>query len=97
MNQGNLDVDVIKHDGRRPSEDFQTAKLRSSLIAACLSVKTPRGQAETIADQVIDAVTTWLQKKPEVTSRDIRHIAGKHLETHHPEAAYMYQQYHHTL
>jgi hypothetical protein len=58
-----------------------------------MSVRTPPGQAETIAHAVCDSVIGWLQDKPEITSHDIRRIASKHLRTHHPDAAYMYEQY----
>lgn len=92
-----LAVDIVKRGGKRPSEQFQADKLRSSLVAACLSVKTPRGQAETTADMVVHSVTIWLSNKPEVTSSDLRRIATKHLLTHHPDAAYMYENYHHTI
>ncbi len=88
-----LAVDVVKQDGQRGSERFLRAKLHASVVAACLSVRTPPGQAETIAHAVCDSVIGWLQDKPEITSHDIRRIASKHLHTHHPDAAYMYEQY----
>lgn len=91
------DVDIIKRSGSRPSESFQPGKLKKSLVAACLSVKTPQGQAETIAKTVVDSVESWLRSKPEVTSSDLRRIAAKHLKVHHPDAAYMYETYHHTI
>lgn len=88
-----LAVDVVKQDGRRASESFERDKLHRSIIAACLSVKTPMGQAESIANAVCDSVIGWVHDKPEITSRDIRLTVTKHLHTHHPDAAYMYEQY----
>lgn len=92
-----MSVDIIKKGGKRPSEQFQPDKLKASLVAACLSVQTPRGQAETAADQVVHAVNVWLNKKVEVTSEDVRRVAAHHLKIHHPDAAYMYETYHHTI
>jgi transcriptional regulator NrdR family protein len=86
---------IVKHGGKRPSESFDAAKLRSSIIAACLSVRTPEGEAETLADRIVDHVSEWLEKKAEVTSNDLRRVASFHLTKYHPEAAYLYEQ--HTL
>lgn len=68
-------------------------KLHNSIVAACLSVRTPHGQAELIASRVCDNVAGWLVNKPEVTSQDLRVATVKHLSLHHPDAAYMYEQY----
>lgn len=85
---------VVKRQGKRPTEPFNRDKLYRSLMAACLSVKTPEGQAETTADSVCDAITAWLEDKPEVTSDDIRRKAGSVLEIFHPEAAHLYKHHH---
>ena len=92
-----LAVDVIKSGNKRSIEQFMRQKLHASIVAACLSVRTPDGQAEAIAHAVCESVITWLQEHPEVTSQDIRLIAAKHLRTHHPDAAYLYEQYHLTI
>ncbi|MDN5275456.1 MAG: hypothetical protein JWN33_105 [Candidatus Saccharibacteria bacterium] len=89
--------DVIKREGQRPTESFSQSKLEASLVAACLSVRSPIGQAESIAKNVCKKVIEWLESKPEVTSRDLRLVAGRHLEAHHPDAAYLYQQHRVTL
>lgn len=88
-----LAVDIIKHDGSRPTERFMRNKLHASIVASCLSVHTPEGQSEEIADAVCNAVIAWLHKHPEITSADVRRVAGRHLKCHHPEAAYLYEQY----
>lgn len=90
-------VDIIKRGGMRASERFLRDKLHASVVAACLSVRTPAGQAETIAQAVCDSVVKWLDNKHEVTSHDVRRITGKHLHIHHPDAAYMYEQYQVTI
>lgn len=90
-------IDIVKSDGSRPSESFSRDKLHASIVAACLSVRTPVGQAEAIASAVTDAVVSWLESKPEVTSHDLRRIAASHLHTHHPDAAYIYQQHRITM
>lgn len=88
-------INIVKRSGKRPTETYSTAKLHASIIAACLSVRTPGGEADTIATRVCKAVDDWCDTKSEVTSNDIRRIAAKALETYHPEAAYLYR--HHRL
>jgi hypothetical protein len=65
------------------------------VLAACLSVRTPEGEAEMIARKVCDTVETWLNIKPEVTSADLRRKASETLDIHRPEAAFLYK--HHRL
>jgi transcriptional regulator NrdR family protein len=86
---------IIKRAGTRPSEAFQHDKLHKSIMAACLSVRSPEGEAERIAHTVVKHVAQWLHAKPEVTSHDLRRTAAKALDAFHPEAAYLYQ--HHEL
>ncbi len=88
-------IDIVKRGGKRPSEAFKREKLHASLRAACLSVRSPEGEAEMTAGRVCDAVIIWLETKPEVTSADLRRKAAETLERHHPEAAYLYK--HHRL
>jgi transcriptional regulator NrdR family protein len=90
-----LAIDIVKRDGKRPSESFKREKLHASVRAACLSVRSPEGEAETTASNVCDAVIIWLETKPEVTSNDLRRKATETLESFHPEAAYLYK--HHRL
>lgn len=92
-----LKTDVIKSDGKRPSENFSKEKLRASILSACLSVRTPVGQAEATAHAVADSVIAWLSTKPEVTSQDLRRIAAKQLYPHNPDAAYIYEQHRITI
>jgi transcriptional regulator NrdR family protein len=86
-------TDIIKRDGERPTESFHRDKLHNSIQAACLSVRSPIGEAEMIAKNVCDAVIKWLEVKSEVTSSDLRRKAAETLAIHHPEAAYLYQQH----
>jgi transcriptional regulator NrdR family protein len=88
-------VDVVKSEGQRPTESYQRDKLHASVLAACLSVRSPEGEAETVTGKVCDAVEKWLANKPEVTSGDLRRKASETLEIHHPEAAFLYK--HHRL
>lgn len=85
-------VDVIKHGGQRETELFMREKLHNSIVSTCLSIRIPEGQAQTIANAVCQSVTAWLASHPEVTSNDIRKVAAKHLRSHHPDAAYLYEQ-----
>jgi transcriptional regulator NrdR family protein len=90
-----LVIDIIKRGGDRPSERFDRDKLHASVRAACLSVRSPEGEAEMIAEKVCDALVNWLDTKPEVTSNDLRRKATETLQDFHPEAAYLYK--HHRL
>ncbi len=86
-------IDVVKRGGQRPSEPFSRDKLHHSIQAACLSVRSPEGQAELTASAVCDIVIRWCNTKPEVTSNDLRRKAADALHTLHPEAAYLYKQH----
>lgn len=90
-----MDARVIKQAGQRPSEQFSWPKLHASIVAACLSVRSPEGEAEKVAQAVCGQVTAWLEQKPEITSHDIRRKASEALSHLHPEAAYLYK--HHQL
>ena len=85
---------VIKRQGKRPTEAYQRQKLHTSLMAACLSVHTPEGQAEMTANAVCNSIEEWLHDKPEVTSDDIRRKAASILAPFHPEAAHLYKHHH---
>lgn len=88
-----LAVDVVKRSGRRSTETFDQDKLLRSIRAACLSVRSPEGEAESTANAVTKAVVLWIESKPIVTSHDLRRLAGAHLSRYHPEAAYLYQHH----
>ena len=86
-------TDVIKRGGARPTETFSHEKLQSSVRAACLSVRSPEGVAETVAQHVVKSVSDWCHEKSAVTSEDIRRVSAATLELFHPEAAYLYQNH----
>ncbi|GEM_PF-229399 len=86
-----IDTHVVKRGGARTTERFSPEKLHASVQAACLSVRSPEGEAEIIAHRVVAAASQWCYQKSTVTSRDIRRIAARGLELLHPEAAYLYQ------
>jgi transcriptional regulator NrdR family protein len=92
-----LAVNIVKRGDKRHPEQFIRSKLHSSIVAACLSVRSPEGHAEITASSVCDAVIVWLHQHPEVTSNDIRIVATRHLRNYHPEAAYMYEQHRITI
>lgn len=93
----NPSADIIKHHGHRHTERFVRKKLHASIVAACLSVHAPEGQAETTAHAVCDKVSAWLEQHPEVTSQDIRAVTARYLKSYHPEAAYLYEQHNITI
>jgi len=90
-------VDIVKRGGRRATEAFEEKKLRASILAACLSAGTPVGHADALTQTVTNAVLDWLDTRPEVTSDDLRRTAAKHLSTHHPDAAYLYEHHRNIL
>ena len=85
-------IDIVKSRGR-PTESFLRDKLHTSLVAACLSAQCPPGQAESIATAVTERVLEWLETRPEITSNDLRRVAARYLQVHHPDAGYMYEQH----
>jgi len=85
-------TNVIQAGSNQPAKPFSRKRLEKSIISVCLSLRTPEGQAEEIAESVSRAVLAWCKNKPEVTSTDIRRVATGALEKYHPEAAYLYKQ-----
>lgn len=88
-----LAIDVVKRGGKRPSEQFSTDKLHSSIYATCLSVRSLDGHASDTAAHVCSVIVAWADNKPEITSADIRRQAAHTLETIHPDAAYLYKHH----
>jgi len=86
---------VIKRAGKRATEEFDKNKIFSSVQAACLSVRSPEGDADMIATIVSDLVDLWRSTRYAVTSHDLRRVASDHLKDLAPEAAYLYK--HHQL
>jgi len=80
---------VVKRNHR--SEPFDEHKLRASIRAACLSIRTPAGEAEMTAERMYRQILPWLEGKAEVTSADIRRKSAEALLRDNPEAAYVYQ------
>lgn len=89
---GSARIDIIKASGKRPSEEFDPDKLHNSIVACCLSLNTPEGQAEEIARAVCLGVIQWCGDRPEITSSDIRRVGAEIMQKHHTEAAYIYRQ-----
>jgi transcriptional regulator NrdR family protein len=87
---------IIKR-GTREYESYSRDKLHASIVAVCRSVRASDGSAKTAATATCDAVDAWLERRPEVTSADIRRIAGRALKIHNPDAAYYYTQHKHIM
>ncbi len=97
MSEGGLTTHVVKNGRHRHGELFNKEKLHKSLVAACLSSGAPTGHADAMATSVTEAVIKWLESRPEVTTNDLRRVAGKYLQTHHPDASYLYEHHRSTL
>ncbi len=80
---------IVKRGGH--TESYDSKKLYASVYAAALSMRTPAGTAELIAGEVVKHVETWIGKKHEVTSNDIRRVAHERLTTINQEAATIYK------
>lgn len=79
---------IVKRKGH--TEEYDVRKLYASIYSVCISVKTPPGEAELVADRVVSHVSEWLEKKHEVTAHDIRVQATKHLAAYNLDASYLY-------
>lgn len=86
-------TDVIKRGGQRSSERYDHDKLHASVLAACLSVRSPEGEAETTAARIAHQVSSWVHARSAVTSDDLRRVASDQLHAFHPEAAYLYKHH----
>jgi transcriptional regulator NrdR family protein len=75
------------------TEPYDTFKLQRSIKSTCLSVRTPPGEAELTAQRVAKSVESWLERRPEVTSADIRRKASEYLKVYNPEASYLFVQH----
>lgn len=87
-------VTVISSSNPKKINEYNRARLRASVITACLSIRTPEDQAEKTAEAVCNNFENWLKNKNEVTTRDIVTVSAKLLEKYHTEAAYIYEQRH---
>jgi len=79
---------IVKRHGH--SEPYDEKKLYASIYSACLSVREPSGSAELIAEKVVSDISSWLEKKHEVTANDIRRHAAVHLKAYNPDAGFIY-------
>jgi transcriptional regulator NrdR family protein len=86
-----MNTTIVKR--HRKVEPYDEIKLMRSIYAACLSVRTPTGEAELTAKRIAQDLLPWLQKKQEVTSHDIRTRASSLLHTYNPHAAYIYKHH----
>jgi transcriptional regulator NrdR family protein len=77
----------------RKVEPYDEIKLMKSIYSACLAVRTPAGEAELTAKRVAKDLLPWLQRKPEITSHDIRSRASALLHAYNPHAAYIYKHH----
>ncbi len=84
-------TEVIKN-GKREPEIFDRIKLMQSITSTCLATHCPIGQAEESARSIATDIERWIDKRPEITSKDIRKKVADMLYIHQPEAAYLYKQ-----
>tara|TARA_B100001245_G_scaffold155221_1_gene116383 strand:+ start:7145 stop:7429 length:285 start_codon:yes stop_codon:yes gene_type:complete len=85
-----LAVDVVKPYGKQKPMTYDSEKLARSINSACLSVRTPEGEAASTASHVARIVSLWVNSKPAITTHDIRRLVAQHLQRYHPDAAYYY-------
>lgn len=81
---------IVKRAGH--VEQFDEKKLYASIFAAALAVREPVGTAEVLADRVVTDVTSWIGRKHEVTSNDLRRKASEFLHAYNIEASHIYHK-----
>lgn len=74
-------------------EAYDPHKVMRSVYMACLTVRTPAGEAEITAKRVEQDLAVWARKKPEITSHDIRVRATALLQSYNPHAALAYKHH----
>lgn len=79
---------IVKRAGH--TELYDERKLYASVYAAALAVREPVGMAEMLAQTVVGEINTWLDRKHEVTSNDIRRKVSEFLHQHNKEASHLY-------
>lgn len=82
---------IVKRAGH--SEPYDERKLYASVYASCIAVRESEATAEMIAEKVVKDINTWLEKKHEVTSHDIRTHAAIHLMAYNDDAGWIYKHH----
>lgn len=85
---GNVKKHIVKRQGH--TEAYDQRKLYASVYASLVSLRTAAPEAELVADRVCKHVEEWLDKKHEVTSKDILRNAAHHLQNYNDDAAFLY-------
>lgn len=78
---------IVKRAGH--TEPYDERKVYASVYSACMAVRETQATAELVADKVTEEMKTWLNKKHEVTSHDIRTHAAVHLKNYNDDAAWI--------
>lgn len=89
-----IETNIIDLEDSNKIKKYDRARLRASVMLCCLSVGSPEGQADDIANFVCDDTEKWLADKQEVTTKDMINKSAKFLEKYHTEASYFYEQKH---
>lgn len=79
---------IVKRGGH--TQEYDGRKLYASIYAVMLSGQSSVNSAELAAQAVQKRVEAWLDNKHEVTSNDIRRVAGEALKVVNHNAAYQY-------
>jgi len=82
---------TIANSRNGSSEEFNPLRLHSSLVSACIAARSYEGEAHKTAERVCRHVIDWIVSKNEVTTADIRRVAGDFLSMYHPDAATLYE------
>lgn len=82
---------IVKRHGH--SEKYDERKLYASIYNACVATRVSDQEAELVADKVTKLVNDWLEKKHEVTSKDITRVAANHFNSYNSTASYLYEHH----
>lgn len=82
---------VHKYSGN--IETFNSKKLNASLVKLLRSNHYSHSKSKEIADEVTKKTVAWISQKTEVTHRDIRAQAAKHLKVFDKNTADLYNNH----
>ena len=75
----------------KTTEDYSRERLKKAVRRAVTANRTPLGDAETLAHQVMEKIERWLSDKTEITGRELRLQTAEALANYDTDAAYLYE------
>lgn len=82
---------IVKRKGHK--EPYDNHKVYASCYAACLNSHIPKERAESICDNVMAELDSWVTGKGEVFSQQIFEEVARIMEKHDKNASFMYKSH----